>query len=146
MEERTSVRIECLISCLLCNLILQDSKDRYAVKGRSSFDIIWAIESLQWNVDIAENSYVCRKCLSLLKKKINLEHAHDKCLSKLREIYLNKTSTLQQPHTSTPIKQCAPNPASSPERPPSQTNQANVSFRTEVTVGVFSLYFVFLSK
>jgi hypothetical protein len=69
VEETTSIQIECLISCLLCYVILQDSKDRYAVHGRSSFDILGSIKSLQWNGNVPEKFvYVCSKCLLHLKK------------------------------------------------------------------------------
>ena len=160
MEDKR-VRIKCLInySCLLCSVPLQDAKDRYAVNGRSSLDILGSIRSLPWNVDVEGSSHVCRKCLSRLKKKINLEQSLSKCLSELREVYPTAV-TAPQPHSSTPLKQCAPNPerplshictdntvkpSSVPVATPSsasqsETNQPNVS-KTEVTVGVFILYF-----
>ena len=94
-------------SCILCSSALIDPKDRYLITGRSSFDINGAIRSLPFAVGDICGSYVCRKCLSLLKKKKNLEHSYDKCLKELWDLHLvNKLSShLPQPvHTSTPVK------------------------------------------
>ena len=91
-------------SCFLCGSELIDSKDRYLVTGRSSFDIVDAIENLPFDIRYNSESYVCRKCLSLLKKKINLEHLYDKCLKELQNL-VNKPSSNPEPlYMSTPVK------------------------------------------
>ena len=92
-------------SCFLCGSELIDSKDPYLVTGRSSFDIVAAIENLPFDIRYnSESLYVCRKWLSLLKKKINLEHSYDKCLKELQNL-VNKPSGNPEPlYTSTPVK------------------------------------------
>jgi DNA-directed RNA polymerase subunit RPC12/RpoP len=91
-------------SCSLCGSELIDSKDRYLVTGRSSFDIVEAIENWPFDIRYNSESYVCRKCLSLLKKKRNLEHSYDKCLKELQNL-VNKPSGNPEPlYTSTPVK------------------------------------------
>ena len=93
-------------SCTLCRSALTDSKDRYLISGRNSFDINEAICSLPFAIEGVNNgSYVCRRCLSMLKKKKNLEHSYDKCLKELWDLVDKSSSHLPQPeHTSTPVK------------------------------------------
>ena len=96
-------------SCTFCRCLLNDSKDRYLITGKSCFNIVQAIENLPFSVKYDSDSYICRKCLSLLKKKKNLEQSYDKCLKELESV-VQKASRSSSPaipepvHTSTPVK------------------------------------------
>ena len=104
MEESSSGSARLIhYACTLCHLVLPNSKDRYSVKGRSSFDIEGAIRGLPWQVDIDEKAHVCRQCLARLKKKINLEQTYNKCVSELRELG-DCVATLHPLQCSTPVK------------------------------------------
>ena len=99
-------------SCLLCDCSLIESRYRYTVSGRSSFNILDAIKSLPFNVIVTGQSYVCRTCFARLKKKKGLEEAYDKCVKELRECFENIRASHSQPDgqpiTSTPTKITAP--------------------------------------
>ena len=71
-------------SCVLCDFFLVESRYRYSVSGRSSFNILNAIKRLPLNVNVTGQSYVCSTCFARLKKKKGLEEAYDKCMKELR--------------------------------------------------------------
>ena len=64
-----SVRATMNYSCVLCDCSLIESRYRYTVSGRSSFNILDAIKSLPFNVIVTGQSYVCRTCFARLKKR-----------------------------------------------------------------------------
>lgn len=120
-------------SCALCGFALVDSKDRYSVVGRSSFKILEAITSLPFSVSVNNDSYVCRKCLSRLKKKKSLEETYDKCLKELQDLVENAPVApmlLQPSATSTPVKAT---PSETSDKPP----------RTNVLVSLTYFFLVF---
>ena len=55
-----SVRATMNYSCVLCDCSLIESRYRYTVSGRSSFNILDAIKSLPFNVIVTGQSYVCQ--------------------------------------------------------------------------------------
>ena len=132
-------------SCVLCDSVLAESRYRYMVSGRSSFNILGAIKSLPFNVHVNGQSYVCRTCFARLKKKNGLEETYAKCMKELKETFENiRTCRSQpdcQPMTSTPIKKTAA-ALSDPvytsqqvEKHVSETVSNSTSSRTSVSVG-----------
>jgi hypothetical protein len=130
-------------SCILCGFVLVEIKYRYLVSGRSSFNILDAIKSLPFNVNVNGQSYVCRTCFAPLKNKNGLEEAYDKCLKELRETVENVCAgyfqTDVQPLTSTPIIKTAHalfNPVYvSPQVEVQKHNNDKTSSKTSVLVG-----------
>ena len=126
-------------SCDLCGSLLNDSKDRYLITGKSSFNILEAIQSLPFFVKYNSKSYICRKCLALLKKKRKLEHSYDKCLKELQSLAENASSpaTPEPVHTSTPVKAVR---TSAEQEIPAVTHAVKEVSETTATVSCLSRF------
>ena len=55
--------------CVLCNSAIIKNGDKNLIVGRSEFNVKAEISTLEFSVDISRSVYICKVCLSKLKKR-----------------------------------------------------------------------------
>ena len=75
-------------SCVLCFRVIEKAHERYLVWGKSKFDVKEAIKQLPFTVsDTSAYMYICRQCLSKLKKRTNLISQEKNIVAELTTAY-----------------------------------------------------------
>ena len=107
--------------CVLCSRCIDKSAERYRTEGRGKFDILEALKSPPFEITNFE-TFICKQCLSKLKKRIGLVRQLNCLDNELKAIYQrsendntsteNKDVEHMNDSCSTPKKRC-PAPSTS---------------------------------
>ena len=73
--------------CVLCNSAIIKNGDKNLIVGRSEFNVKAEISTLEFSVDVSRSVYICKVCLSKLKKRRALISNLRDVNSSLRQSY-----------------------------------------------------------